>query len=106
MESQEEKDIAYLRSLEDNFDDEGGKAPTGETIDRATKYFPELRKLVLEQTKVKLGTPRYFQGPDGSVDLLWKKKGKHRLLANVPADNKEEPTYYGDFSDGTVLEKN
>ena len=103
MDPQEKRDISRLRSLEDNYDDEGSIAPTDETIDRAIKYVPKLRKFILKKTKIKLGPPHYYHSDEGSVDLLWENE-KYRFLANVPADNKKEPTYYGKFPNGIILE--
>ena len=104
MELQEKKDIEYLLSLEDNYDDEGAIAPAKETINRALKYAPRLRKIVLKKTKIELGIPHYYHSDEGSVDLLWETE-EYQLLSNVPADRKKEPTYYGRFPGGIILEK-
>ena len=75
-------------------DEEGAAAYSQETLDRAvaflTVHSEQLKKFYLQ-----LPVPRISPGPDGSIDLHWKRQS-WELLVNIPARPDEMAVFYGD----------
>jgi len=85
----------YILDLEDDWDDEGSPAYDKTTWIRAIKFIYNYTKKVYDEYGIKIGAPKISQGPEGSIDILWKKKS-YRLLINIPQDPKKPASYYGD----------
>jgi len=85
----------YILDLEDDWDDEGSPAYDKTTWIRAIKFIYNYTKKVYDEYGIKIGAPKISQGPEGSIDILWKKKS-YRLLINIPQDHKKPASYYGD----------
>lgn len=84
---------------EDDWDDEGAKAITRSTFDRARTIVDVLEETLSGGHSLTLPAPDVAPGPgDGSIDLHWRQP-KWELLLNVPADFAVAPDWYGDTLD-------
>ncbi len=86
----------YILDLQDNWDDEGSQGYTKETWYRAIQFIGNYAKWILNCFDTVIDTPKISHGPDGSIDILWKKATSYRMLINIPADNKQPGSFYGD----------
>jgi hypothetical protein len=84
-----------LVKLGDNWDGEGSPGYEQATIDRAASFLRLQFSWLWSKCGIEAPAPRIAPGPDGSIDLLWKRQ-EWRLLINVPADPSEAASYYGD----------
>ncbi len=94
--------INKLRSLEDDFDGEGAKAPSNETIDKLVRAVPRMKEIVLKRKGIELREPDYSPVRDGGADAHWEIKERYEVLLVVNPGN-EPPSYYGDFFDGEPI---
>jgi hypothetical protein len=85
----------YILALGDDFDDSGTPAYTRAALDRATRFLREFAAAAFREFRCHLVAPYIDPGPNGSIDLHWK-RGSFELLVNVPIDPDRHPTYYGD----------
>jgi len=83
-----------LLKLAHDCDDEGSPTYSKGTLDRAvaflTAHSEQFKKFGLH-----LPVPKINPGPDGSVDIHWKRQS-WELLVNIPADANEMAGFYGD----------
>ena len=93
-----EEEIEQARALlilKDDWDEEGGLAYSTKALERAisflTVHSAKGYALRLSYPPV----PKIGPGPDGSVDLHWKRK-TWELLVNIPANDSEMAVFYGD----------
>jgi len=90
-------EIEYAKAMLVRSDDEDEDAPrfSKDAFSRAIEFL----RAQSTQFRKMLGsfapTPSIGPGPDGSVDLHWKKQG-WELLVNIPADPGKIATFYGD----------
>jgi hypothetical protein len=86
-----------ILDLPDNWDDEGSPGYNLATWERATNL---VRKMSYEY-KRKFGCsaepPKIYNGPQGSIDVLWKLSNR-KVLINIPANENEPSDFFG--SDG------
>lgn len=87
------KAAAYILKYKDNWDRLGSKAYKKEIWDKMV-CFLEKYVTFFENLKLDVCIPDIFPGPDGGIDLLWK-KGKYNILFSIPK-NSECLNYYGD----------
>jgi len=84
-----------MLALPDNWDEEGSPAYREETWIRAVSLLSEYTMAACEVQRRDLPLPLIHNGPEGSIDILWRSPNRE-LLLNVPAESDELPTYYGD----------
>ena len=89
----------YLLDLEEDWDDEGGKAVSIDTWKRAAVFLLDHANWLYYKENFKMITPQIRPGPDASVDLLWK-NNDFRLLINIPEIENEPIGFYGDNNEG------
>src|SRR5579864_3468702 len=70
--------------LTDDWDGDGGKAYLEETFERAVTFLKAHSDYLLASERVEMPTPSIGPGPDGSIDLHWKRP-YWELLVNIPA---------------------
>ena len=85
----------YILELEDDWDDEGSPAYDKTTWIRAIEFIYNYTKKIYDELGILIDSPKISQGPEGSIDILWKKES-YRLLINIPQDPKKPASYYGD----------
>jgi hypothetical protein len=84
-----------MLELADNWDGEGSQTYSKDTFDRAVAFLTMHSDQLLKLYHIHLPAPKIGPGPDGSVDLHWKRRS-WELLVNIPADAKEMAVFYGD----------
>jgi len=94
IESAIEKSRSILE-LGDDFDGEGSPGYLKETWERASSFLRQLAATSLDRFSQVAAAPYIDPGPNGSIDLHWK-RATCELLVTVPADPNTAPTYYGD----------
>ncbi|MCH7928245.1 MAG: hypothetical protein IID03_09750 [Candidatus Dadabacteria bacterium] len=85
----------YILDLEDDWDDEGSPAYDKTTWIRAIKFIYNYTKKIYDERGKVIEPPKISQGPEGSIDILWKKES-YRLLINIPLDYHKPGSFYGD----------
>jgi hypothetical protein len=84
----------HLLDLKDDWDGEGSTRYLKDTVDRAIG-FAATQAHLLSELGFSFQIPDLGPGPNGSIDLHWK-KASCELLVNIPADAGEMVTFYGD----------
>jgi hypothetical protein len=92
----------FIFDLADNFDGEGSPGYARQTWERATSFLRGLAVGALNAFSEVITAPYIDPGPNGSIDLHWKRAGCE-LLINVPADPNLAPTYYGDDYGSSIV---
>ena len=85
----------YILELEDDWDEEGSEGYKKSTWKKAIEFIANYANWVLDETSIIIDTPKIFPGPEGSIEILWKKP-KYRLLINIPEDPQSPASFYGD----------
>ncbi len=85
----------YILELEDDWDEEDSAGYKENTWKKAIEFIANYANWVLDETSIIIDTPKIFPGPEGSIDILWKKH-KYRLLINIPEDPQSPASFYGD----------
>jgi len=85
----------YIVDLKDNWDDEGSKGYKSETWLNAINLILTYSVWIKENRFTIISPPQIYEGPEGSIDILWESK-KYRLLLNVPEDKNLPISFYGD----------
>lgn len=86
----------YILKLEDNFDDNGSPSYNYETWVRATNFTEKFMKfLIIDNSKKDIEIPHIYHGPEGTIDILLKNENL-RLLINIPINQEQPATFYGD----------
>jgi hypothetical protein len=83
----------YILELPDNWDEEGSESYSKEVWVKAVKFLIRHAEWVLEQTGKPIVTPKILHGPDGSIDIYWKKP-EFYLLINIPKEDGSLATFY------------
>ena len=84
----------WLLGLRDDWDEEGAKAPTEETWNRATGYLRN-HAMWAARRGLTLPPPRISACADGSIDMHWE-HGTFEMLINFPAEDGVPGTFYAD----------
>ena len=85
-----------LLRLGDDWDGEGSPAYSSATLDTAEEFLKILSTYVWGQLESDLPVPTIAPGPEGSVDIHWKRR-EWELLVNIPPAGSNEPAvFYGD----------
>jgi hypothetical protein len=84
-----------ILSLKDDWDTEGSPGYSEKIWKRATNFLLGHARKLMERYAVRIPAPSILPGPDGSIDLHWKTQD-YELLVNIPANNSEQASFYGD----------
>ena len=90
-------EIAQARKileLSNDWDGAGSQAYSEDTFNRATAFLNSHSEY-LNKHGLSLPVPNIGPGPDGSIDLHWKRPS-WELLVNIPARADEMAVFYGD----------
>jgi hypothetical protein len=79
----------------DDAEEEDAPLYSRDTLHRASAFLKAQSAQALKMYGAFAPVPNIGIGPNGSVDLHWK-RNDWELLVNIPADNDEPATYYGD----------
>jgi len=93
-----------LLKLGDDWDGEGSLGYSESTLNRAIKFLTDNAVQFWKDNAVWVSAPEICPGPDGSIDLLWKLADRE-LLINIPIDENEPASYYGDDSKNNNITK-
>jgi|GEM_PF-1626027 len=85
----------YILELTDNFDEEDAKACEFATWERAVQFLVEYSKWVFKSFHYVIDRPQIYDGPHGSIDMLWG-TDRYRWLINFPEDRTQPASFYGD----------
>ncbi len=88
-------EAAYILTLEEDWDDEGGMPVDKYTFIRAAMFLINYSVWLLENHRIFLSRPQIHPGPNASVDILWR-SANYRMLINVPSDVAKDVAFYGD----------
>jgi hypothetical protein len=91
-------EIEQAEALMESADDlnaEGVQIYSRNTFDRAAAFLRLHSDLLREQYRVCLPAPSIGPGPNGSIDIHWKRRS-WELLINIPANSDENAAFYGD----------
>lgn len=91
-----------ILQLGEDWDGEGSPGYEADTWKRATTFLREAALALWVVHHIRLDTPSISPGPDGSIDIHWK-SGERELLINIPANNTEPGTFYGDNKVGQIV---
>jgi hypothetical protein len=84
-----------ILELPDDWDEEGSPSYSESTWNRAAEFLFHNTSRIWRSHRLSLDIPKILQGPDGSIDLLWR-TAKRDLLINLPANPDELGSFYGD----------
>ncbi|MGH7900630.1 MAG: hypothetical protein ACRENZ_02725, partial [Thermodesulfobacteriota bacterium] len=85
----------YILELEENWDGEGSPTYKQSTWRRAIEFISNYAIWIFSETNRIIDAPKIYHGPNGSIDILWKKEN-YRLLINIPDDAEKPASFYGD----------
>jgi hypothetical protein len=94
LETEIERAKKVIDSVKD-WDEDQGQFYSQATLDRASAFLRMQADHLLKLYQLQLPVPHIGAGPNGSIDLHWKRKNSE-LLVNIPADPNGLVTYYGD----------
>lgn len=83
-----------ILKLADDWDEEGSPTYSKDTLDRAVAFLAAHSEQ-FEKLRLHLPVPKISPGPNGSIDIHWKRQS-WELLVNIPADAHEMAVFYGD----------
>ncbi len=84
-----------ILSLQEDWDGEGSIAYSKDTLDRAVKFLASHSDFLWKKCGLYPPVPTIGPGPEGSIDLHWR-RGSWELLVNIPSDPNEMAVFYGD----------
>lgn len=96
--SQIEASIEESRAMLDWGDDWDGEGSPGYALAtwlRAKSFIEQNAILLWQRIGYSIPAPQVQPGSYGSIDIHWKTKN-HELLVNVPVDEQEPASFYGD----------
>lgn len=85
----------YILDLRIDEEDEKSDKYSDKTWIRAIEFISDLANFALSEVNYIIDTPNIYDGPDGSIDILWK-KNNYRLLIKIPQNSKKPISLYGD----------
>ncbi len=88
-----------ITELDENWDGEGSSGYSLDTWRRATNFLQDYAIAYWCEFFEPVVSPKILPGPDGSIDIYWK-RDKQTLLINVPSDQTLPAQYYGDKGQG------
>jgi uncharacterized protein (DUF433 family) len=89
----------YLLALPDDWDGAGAKGFAA--VGRATGFLASLSQELADKFNVSVDPPRILPAGEGTIDLHWK-TASYELLVNIPADPRQDISYYGDNKQGNM----
>ena len=89
--------------LSDDWDGEGSKGYEESTFVQATEFVINYALWAWEKIGTIIDVPRILPGPDGTIDLYWK-KDEYDLLVNIPEAPNTIVGFYGDDKEATYIE--
>jgi hypothetical protein len=84
-----------LLELDDDWDEEGSPSYSSATVNRAIAFLSSHILQFWESYGIQLPIPNIGPGPEGSIDIHWKRPA-WELLVNIPADVNQMASFYGD----------
>lgn len=84
-----------ILELPEDWDGEGSPSYLAATFDRAVGFLKTHSEYLMTNFDLEIPVPRIGAGPDGSIDLHWKRTS-WELLVNIPADSSKMASFYGD----------
>lgn len=99
------KAVESAHYLLDLTDEDGQPTCTRATWDRAIQFLTACARRAWDAHGIKIDAPAILPGPDGSIDLHWKRTA-YEMLINIPVSPSEHPSYYGDDQDGNSTKGN
>jgi hypothetical protein len=91
-----------ILDLEEDWDGEGSSAYNAATWQKAVDFLVRNALHVWQSQQLRLEAPRISPGPDGSIDLHWK-TSQRELLINIPAEEDQLASFYGDNKAGQIV---
>jgi len=85
----------YILDTHIDEENENSEKYDSETWTRAIEFIAAFAKFIYEEQARIIDTPEIIDGPDGSIDILWRKPDR-RLLINIPNDENGQISFYGD----------
>jgi len=85
----------YILEIEADFDDEGSQGCQFSTWEKAINFLVKYSQWALKSFNYIIDRPKIYDGPDSSVDILWKTES-YRLLINFPQETTQPASFYGD----------
>jgi hypothetical protein len=92
-----------MLDFEDSWDGEGSPGYAEATWDRASDLLKRITGEYTARNGAEPTPPKVQPGPDGSIDIHWRRKGRD-LVVNVPCSPDEPPAYYGETEAGATTE--
>lgn len=92
---QEIKKSVEILKLKNNWDGEGSKRYSKETLKNALGFLVNYVNWIWDEKGTCIPSPRILPGPDGSIDLFWK-RNNYDLLINIPESPNTTANFYGD----------
>lgn len=92
-----------ILNLDKNWDEEGSVGYSESTLIQAIDFITNYAHWIWDEMRIVIDTPKFLPGPEGSIDLLWKKE-KYELLINIPVPPNAIAGFYGDDKYGTKIE--
>ena len=86
-----------ILTWEDNWDGEGSPGFSEAAWLRAVGFLMDNAERLWRKYRTPIQAPEILPGPDGSIDIHWKTE-HHELLVNIPANQSELASFYGDDS--------
>jgi hypothetical protein len=95
------EDAKWISELDDDWDDEGSLGYTKELLEKVEMLLTSWKDKSWSDYRRTFPLPDIQPGPDGSIDLHWKKE-TYELLLSIP--NNEQPVhFYGDDYSENVM---
>lgn len=83
-----------ILDLEDDWDGNGSPPYAADTLNRATSFLVAHSDWLWRSHGVRIPVPTIGPGPEGSIDLYWKRTG-WELLVNIPVETEKPATFSG-----------
>jgi len=91
-----------ILKLPDDWDGEGSPGYSKNTLERAITFVRTHVERLWETFGINAPVPNINPGPMGSIDLHWKEP-TWELLVNIPAEETQRASFYGDdYGTGTI----
>jgi len=83
-----------ILALPEDWDGEGSASYSAPTFARAVEFL-KTHSQYLRDFGLVMPVPTITAGPDGSIDIHWK-RASWELLVNIPVDGRKMASFYGD----------
>ncbi len=91
----------YILDLKDDWDDEGSEGYEELSWAVSIRFILKYAKALFEDFNVKIDRPKIYQGPKGSIDIIWE-TAKYRLVVNVDKNGEDAMFYADNYSNQTT----